>query len=179
MVIAILDVDYRGNGAHAACVVAQSWSSETPFETYVADIESVEEYEPGAFYRRELPCLLQVLGLLPSPPDVVVIDGYVWLSDGCKPGLGAYLFEALGAGVPVIGVAKTAFHGAENCPIVVQVQRGSSIKPLFLTAVGMEPAVAARLVHGMAGDHRIPTLLTATDQLSRSGADPAKDATLR
>lgn len=174
MLIAILDVDYRGNGAHAACVVAQSWSSETPSAAYATDIASVEEYEPGAFYRRELPCLLQVLSLLPSPPNVVVIDGYVWLSDAPKPGLGAYLYEALGGGVPIIGVAKTAFHGAESCPIVMRVLRGTSIKPLFVTAVGMEPEAAGRLVQGMAGPHRIPTLLAATDQLSRS--DSVKNA---
>jgi len=170
MTIAILDVDYRGNGARAACVVAESWSSEIPLATYICDIESVQEYEPGAFYRRELPCLLQVLGLLPSQPDAVVIDGYVWLSDASRPGLGAHLYQAMGVRTPVIGVAKTAFHGAASCPIVVQVQRGSSKNPLFVTAVGVGPAVAGAWVHGMAGPHRIPTLLTATDQLSRSGA---------
>jgi deoxyribonuclease V len=172
--IAILDVDYRANGARAACVIAESWASEIPFAYYVSDIESVQEYEPGAFYRRELPCLLQVLSVLPSQPDVVAIDGYVWLSDASKPGLGAYLHQAMGAKTPIIGIAKTAFHGAESCPIVVQVLRGSSRKPLFVTAVGVEPAVAGAWVQGMAGPHRIPGLLTAADQLSRSGSALSK-----
>jgi deoxyribonuclease V len=167
--IAILDVDYRGTGARAACVVAADWTSEAPSATFVCDIESVHDYEPGAFYRRELPCLLQVLGLLPAMPDVVVIDGYVWLSDEPRPGLGAHLYQALGSSVPVAGVAKTAFHGADACPLVMQVHRGSSQKPLFVTSVGVEPDLAGSWVKGMAGPHRIPTLLTATDQLSRSG----------
>lgn len=176
MTIAILDVDYRATGARAACVVAESWSSEVPSASYVSDIESVQEYEPGSFYRRELPCLLQVLSTLASPPDVVVIDGYVWLSSASKPGLGAYLYQAIGANTPVIGVGKTAFHGAESCPIVVQVHRGSSKKPLFVTAAGVEPVVAGSWVQGMAGAHRIPALLTATDQLSRSGSALSKNA---
>lgn len=170
MIIAILDVGYSASGARAACVLSESWSAAAPAATYFADIDSVEEYEPGAFYRRELPCLLQVLSLLTAPPDVVVIDGYVWLSDADKPGLGAYLYQALGARTPIIGVAKTAFHGAESCPIVYPVYRGNSTKPLFVTAVGVEPASAGGLVQSMAGPHRIPTLLTAVDQLSRSGS---------
>lgn len=175
--IAILDVDYRNGGARAACLLADEWSVQVPASAYFSDIDSVEEYEPGAFFRRELPCLLQVLKLLPSPPDIVVIDGYVWLSSSRRPGLGAHLYHAMGSTVPVIGVAKTAFHGAESCPIVVQVQRGSSKKPLFVTSVGVEPEVAGSWVQGMAGPHRIPTLLTAVDQLSRSSSTGQSAAT--
>lgn len=177
MTIAILDVDYKTNGARAACVIADSWSSDGVLATYVSDIKSVQAYEPGAFYRRELPCLLQVLGLLPSTPDAVVIDGYVWLSDAGSPGLGAHLYQALGARTPIIGVAKTAFHGVESSPIVVQVQRGSSKRPLFVTAAGVEPAIAGAWVKCMAGAHRIPILLAAADQLSRSGPVRSKSAT--
>lgn len=171
MMIAILDVDYRSNGARAACVTAQSWASEVPLATYVSDIESVHEYEPGAFYKRELPCLLRVLEQLPSRPDVVVVDGYVWLDEASRPGLGAHLHRALGGTTPVVGVAKTAFHGAESCPVVAQVRRGTSARPLFVTAVGVGLAEAAACVQGMAGLHRIPSLLAATDQLARSTFD--------
>lgn len=176
MTIAIVDVDYRGSGARAACVIAESWSSSIPLASHVVDIDSVEAYEPGAFYRRELPCLLQVLRLPASPPDVVVIDGYVWLSDASRAGLGAYLYQAMGARTPVIGVAKTAFHGAESCPVVASVLRGSSKKPLFVTATGMELGIAAALVRAMVGEHRIPALLAAADQLSRSGTAVGSDA---
>ncbi|MBB6564238.1 deoxyribonuclease V [Acidovorax soli] len=168
MRIAILDVDYRSNVARAACVTAPSWATELPLATHVSDIESVQEYEPGAFYKRELPCLLRVLEQLAAKPDVIVIDGYVWLDGACRPGLGAHLYQALGNATPVVGVAKTAFHGAETCPAVVQVRRGTSARPLFVTAVGVDLAEAAGWVRGMAGLHRIPSLLAAVDQLSRS-----------
>lgn len=167
MTIAFLDVDYRSDKARAACALAESWSSEVPSTVYVSDLASVPKYEPGAFYRRELPCLLQVLGLLTVSPDFLVVDGYVWLCDPANPGLGAHLYQTMGARAPVIGVAKTAFLAAESCPSVVKVHRGSSKKPLFVTAVGIPTELAATWVHGMAGPHRIPSLLAATDQASR------------
>ncbi len=64
--IAFLDVGYKGTGARAACVLADSWESESPNSTYVQDIDAVEPYEPGKFFLRELPCILSVLRLLPS-----------------------------------------------------------------------------------------------------------------
>jgi deoxyribonuclease V len=173
MKIAFLDVGYQGTGARAACVVADSWTADNPVASYVAAIDAVDEYEPGAFYRRELPCLLRVLALLPAPPDVVVIDGYVWLSDEPKPGLGAHLYQAVARRFPVIGVAKTAFHGVDDCALVSRVVRGSSEKPLYVSATGVELSVAAGLVREMAGPYRMPSLLTITDQLSRSDVQAA------
>jgi hypothetical protein len=75
MRIAFVDVDYKGTAARAACVLAESWEAEFSLSTYIQDIDSVELYEPGHFYRRELPCLLPVLQTLPSLPETVVVDG--------------------------------------------------------------------------------------------------------
>ncbi len=170
MTIAFLDVHYRGESARAACVVAESWEAESPIATFVQDIGAVEPYQPGSFYRRELPCLLAVLRLLPSLPEVIVIDGYVWLAPGNRPGLGAHLYDALARGTPVIGLAKSAFAGSASCPGVIPVLRGASARPLFVTAAGMEPYAAAQCVRAMAGKHRIPELAQMADRLSRSGA---------
>ena len=71
MTIAFVDVDYPGTGARAACVLIESWEAESPTSTYVQDIEAVEPYEPGSFYRREMPCILSVLRMLPSLPQTV------------------------------------------------------------------------------------------------------------
>lgn len=38
----------------------------------------IAPYQPGEFYRRELPCLLAVLACGPVA-EVIVVDGYVWL----------------------------------------------------------------------------------------------------
>ncbi len=47
-------------------------------------------------------------------PRYSVIDGYVWLDDQGKKGLGARLYDALDAQIPVIGVAKTLFATATS-----------------------------------------------------------------
>ena len=167
MTIALLDVHYKGTGARAACILGETWESESPSQTYVQFVGTAEPYEPGNFFRRELPCLLSVLRLLPSLPDVIVVDGYVWLSSVQRPGLGAHLYEALGKGTPVVGIAKSAFVGADSCSAVARVFRGNSRNPLFVTAVGMELMFAGQWVGRMAGKHRIPKMLRIADQLSR------------
>ncbi len=164
--IACVDVDYREEGAVAACMLFRAWEDEAPAESSTVRIDTVSPYRPGLFYKRELPCLLSVLRpvLDRGPLEAVVVDGYVWLRDEQAPGLGAHLHEALGRTVPVIGVAKTRFASALRA---VEVVRGDSQKPLYVTAVGVEVAEAARRVQGMHGPHRVPTLLRRVDQLCR------------
>src|SRR6476659_8189917 len=106
--IALLDVDYLEPGAVAAAVLAHTWVDPAPAAEVVAFRTEVAEYVPGEFYRRELPCLLAVVSRCPAMPDVIVVDGYVWLGPD-RPGLGARLHEALGGNVPVVGVGKTSF----------------------------------------------------------------------
>lgn len=96
-------------------------------------------------------------------PEVVLVDGYVWLGRD-RPGLGAHLFEALGGRVAVVGLAKTAFHGND---VALPVLRGTSKAPLFVTARGIDPILACAHVKAMAGPHRIPTLVARADALSR------------
>jgi deoxyribonuclease V len=160
--IAITDVAYFDDVAFAACVVALSWGDQFPADTRVVLRTPVEEYVPGAFWQRELPCLLGVLDGLRA--EVVVVDGYVWLDDAGRPGLGAHLHERLG--LPVVGVAKTAFDGSSHAH---HVMRGASKKPLYVTSVGMDADEAAAAVASMHGPHRLPTLLTLADHLARSG----------
>ena len=121
----------------------------------------------GAFYKRELPCILAVLQAAATPVEVVVIDGYVWLSEDRKPGLGARLFEALGGATVVVGVAKTGFAGSAFAETVL---RGDSEKPLYVTAAGVDATVAAGWIRGMHGEYRLPTLLRKVDRLCRDAA---------
>lgn len=159
---ACVDVDYRDACAVAACVVFDAWGDAAPaYERRIVSASAPAAYEPGAFYKRELPYLLAVLEGLDTI-DLVVVDGYVWL-DGGRPGLGAHLYEALGRRVAVVGVAKTAFRGATATAI----HRGTSKHPLHVGAVGIESALAATGIAGMFGPHRMPTLLTRVDMLSR------------
>ena len=105
------------------------------------------------------------------PVEAVIIDGQMWLREG-QPGPGARLHEALGARKVVIGVAKAAFAGGSAVPVL----RGDSSRPLYVTAAGTNAHGAAKLVRGMHGPHRVPTLLKRADQLARGHAalDPAK-----
>lgn len=160
---ACVDVHYTDH-AKVACLTFDSWQSDAPNSKYVSVIEHVEEYVPGQFYKRELPCILKILGKVKEPLEVLVIDGYVWLDGKQTPGLGAYLYRALDERVKIIGVAKNAFKGSLHTKMVY---RGRSKRPLFVTAAGSSLTEAARHIKTMHGDHRIPTLLKLVDQLSR------------
>jgi deoxyribonuclease V len=164
LMIACVDVDYREKGAVAAGVLFRDWADGCPSSEVVVRVDRVEPYEPGQFYRRELPCLLEVLNAIEPPPEAIVIDGYVWLGDETDPGLGAHLHRAIGERAAVIGVAKTRFHRAR---MVEEIRRGSGFRPLYVTAVGMDLADAARHVLEMHGPHRLPTLLKRVDRLCR------------
>lgn len=165
--IACTDVGYdnEADRARAACVVLSHWTDDRAASEHVVDVDDLQPYQPGQFYRRELPCLLAVLETLADPPDVVVIDGYVWLDADGRKGLGGYLFDSLQKRVPVIGVAKTKFATATDA---VQVHRGGSVRPLLVTAAGIDVHQAAQLIASMHGEHRLPTMLKRADQLSRS-----------
>ena len=166
--IACLDVHYADPRAAAACVVLSSWQASKPEECAVRTIDNVLPYEPGAFYRRELPCLEEALKALHRVPEILVVDGYVWLGQG-KKGLGAYLFEAIGSLGAVVGVAKTSFIGAEP---VGKVFRGQSRRPLFVSAVGMNLAEACAHVEEMHGKFRVPWAISEVDRLAREHNSP-------
>jgi deoxyribonuclease V len=146
----------------AAAVVFADWADGVAAAEYKTVCGGIAPYAPGEFYRRELPCLLEVLALVREPIDAIVIDGYVSLGD--KPGLGTHLHDALQRKAPIIGVAKTRFHAAG----AVEVLRGGSNAPLFVTTVNYDPMLAAEHIRAMHGPYRIPTSLKRVDRLSRS-----------
>jgi deoxyribonuclease V len=162
--LAFLDVAYAPDAAGVACVLADTWEAEYALATATTRIASAPApYQPGEFYRRELPLLLSLLKEVDPLPRILVIDGYVWLADR-DPGLGAHLFEAYGGTIPVVGVAKSRYRGDTRS---AQVLRGGSRRPLHVTAAGVDLSQTARWIASMHGPHRIPTLLQQVDSLSR------------
>lgn len=161
--IAALDAQYDEDSltAVAAAVLFQKWEDETFVVEYAAVCDRIQSYVPGEFYKRELPCLLAVLGKVAEPLDVIIIDGYVSL--GGQPGLGMRLWDAVDRKAPIVGVAKTRFLGAE----AAEVFRGNSKAPLYVTAAGTDVLKAAAKVITMAGSFRVPTLLKCVDRLAR------------
>jgi len=85
-----------------------------------------------------------------------------------RPGLGAHAHAEFG--IAVIGVAKSRFRTATHA---VPVLRGSSVRPLFVTAAGMPAVDAADLVRRMVGRHRLPDALRRADALARAGPPAA------
>jgi deoxyribonuclease V len=164
--IACLDAAYSQTSASAACVLFATWNAATPAQVLTWRQGAAAAYEPGAFYKRELPLLLAVLGQVRHRLATVIIDGYVWLDGERRPGLGAMLHEALPERTPVVGVAKTRFGDASAW--CIPVVRGSGRRPLFVTAVGIAAEEAAKCVRTMHGRHRIPTLLQLVDRQARA-----------
>lgn len=164
--IALFDVAYGEGSAGAACVLADGWRAPAG-RLRVSELALLPsaDYEPGKFYLREMPLILRLFARLAVRPDALVVDGYVWLGGEEKPGLGARLFTALHGAIPVVGIAKTPFRDDTwSTPIL----RGNSQRPLRVTAAGIDASVAARFVREMHGAHRIPSLVTEVDHLSRA-----------
>jgi deoxyribonuclease V len=167
-----VDVLYPDEGgARAALVVAADPAYSSIVEEHVTTLPSVAGYQPGQFYVRELPAIRAVLAST-GPLDLLIVDGYVDLDPQGRPGLGAHVHSALS--IPVIGVAKTAFRTASHA---IAVRRGQALKPLYVTAAGLEPVDAAALIQAMAGRFRRPDALRRVDQLTRGVATPKVDGT--
>lgn len=68
------------------------------------------------------------------------------------------------------GVAKCRFRTATHA---VPAQRGSAVRPLFVTAAGMPASGAADLVRRVAGRYRRPDALRRAGALARAGPTAA------
>ncbi len=87
MILAV-DLDYHESSATVAGISFDEWDDEESNEIHVSYMEGVADYIPGSFYKRELPCILSLLREHKLNPDIIVIDGYVYLDGVSEPGLG-------------------------------------------------------------------------------------------
>ena len=160
------DSYYFDDKAKTVCFAFENWTDENPIQIYTETIESNAEYEPGAFYKKELPCILGILSKISlKNEDIIIIDGYVILDNEGKYGLGGYLYESLDKKNAIIGIAKTRY--SQNTLHVVEVLRGESKNPLFVTAIGTDLQIAAQNVKNMQGEFRMPTILKKIDILTK------------
>lgn len=161
------DTYYLEDTARTVCIGFEDWPSTEILmtETEVSAIPG--DYISGEFYKRELPCILSLLKKWTlAENDLIVIDGYVVLDDNGKRGLGGHLYEAIQGKTPIIGVAKTNFATLNTAK--ASVYRGESKKPLFITSVGIDLALAAANITSMAGHYRMPDLLKKLDMLTKN-----------
>jgi deoxyribonuclease V len=164
--ILAFDTYYFDNKAKTVCLEFEKWNENKNFKIHTEIIENIEEYIPGEFYKRELPCIISLLNLIDLKNiEAIIVDGFVYLDDDKKYGLGGYLYEKLNKQIPIIGVAKTNFSSIEKNK--KSLLRGDSIKPLFITSIGIDLEEAFQKVASMAGEFRMPALLKELDRLTK------------
>ena len=173
MILAV-DVHYdpQNTWARTGGLVFRDWAASEAVAEFVTTLDDVSPYESGAFYKRELPCILPVVQHVLSrfSIETIVVDGFVDLAQGA-PGLGQHLHTRLEREIEVIGVAKNEFEGAPATAIT----RGISRNPLWISSTVDHAAAAAR-VASMVGQARIPLLLKRTDALARGTVSPIDEA---
>ena len=167
-----VDTYYFGEEkARTVGVVFNDFSDEAPSQVITAWSTEFEPYQPGLFYKRELPCILDCLAKINLADfDTIILDGFYKLKGdyGVEwSGLGEHLMSDLrGKGLlhPDLNiwcVAKTNFCRTDE--ISELVLRGTSEKPLYVQAMRDQKGVAT-LVKNMAGEYRLPKMLKILDK---------------
>ncbi len=164
--ILAFDTYYFDNKAKTVCLAFDNWATTDSYEIYSEIIETNEDYISGEFYKRELPCIMSLYKKINLDNiEAIIIDGFVFLDDGKKMGLGGYLYQTLASKIPIIGVAKTNYFTIEKDKRAIY--RGISINPIYITAIGIDLDMASELIQNMSGEYRIPTILKKLDTLTK------------
>lgn len=170
--ILIIDGDYneKVNTGHMVGVLIEEFESSEISGFITADVENIDKYESGAFYKRELKGIESLLnklnispGVFPYSIDCIVIDGYASFGDNSHKALGEYVNEKYY--IPVIGVAKNknSICKIEN----TEIYRGKSKNPLFITCAGCGHSNAKSCIKKMHGNNRLPYAIKLADSLAR------------
>lgn len=164
--ILAFDTYYFKNKAKTVCISFNCWTDNEPINIYDEITENIAHYEPGAFFKRELPCILSLLEKIDIRKiELIIVDSFVLLDDNGKLGLGGHLYQKLNREIPVIGVAKSGFHS--NKLNTKELLRGNSKKPLFISSIGIDLNLAYENIKSMNGNYRMPTLLKILDTKTR------------
>lgn len=171
--IVAFDTYYYENSAKTVGIGFHNWT-DNEFAIIKSEIiEGVSDYEPGKFYKRELPCILSLLNKFEiSGIMTIIVDGYTTIDNQGKNGLGGYLYESLDRKTPVVGVAKNRFK--LNSKNAKEILRGNSSNPLFISALGIDLNLATEKIKSMHGDYRIPTILKMVDLQTKEKVDNNK-----
>lgn len=183
--IAGVDVGYdmQRNLGRASIVVIDVESME-PVISAQAYLTPGFPYVPGFLSFREVPVILQALACLPSPPDMLMVDGQ-GIAHPRRFGIAAHL--GVETGLPSIGVAKSLLTGRYEEPgelkgsqsvlldrkapeIIGTVLRSKDrVKPLFISPghrVSQESAV--KIVQQCLTKYRLPEPTRLADKFSKT-----------
>lgn len=142
------------------------WEDKEAQKIISCTYNDVLPYESGMFYKRELPCVLELLKKVELDKlTAIIVDGHCFVNNERKFGLGGYLWESLDKRVPIIGVAKRSFNNTEK--VSKEVYRGKSNNPLYVSAIDFDIEEAVAKIKSMHGAYRIPTILKQVDAETR------------
>ncbi|WP_213011891.1 endonuclease V [Paractinoplanes toevensis] len=177
-----LDISYAVGSRHAvAAAVTIGVGDLRGREVAVAEGDISFPYVPGLLAFRELPLLLEALGRLETPPEVLVCDGY-GIAHPRRFGLASHLGVLLD--LPSFGVAKNDFIGTHDEPgerrgewsaledggelLGRAVRTQTGVKPVFVS-VGhrISLADATDLAIALSPHFRIPEPTRQADIISR------------
>lgn len=165
MMILALDVHYKETYAKAVGVLF-NWEDTKPQKVFSKNIAQVEEYISGQFYKRELPCILELLKQIDlEKVECIIVDGHVYVNNDKTLGLGGHLYHSLKEKFPVIGVAKNSFINTEK--VSFPIYRGESTQSLFVSTIGTDIDEMSKRIQNMKGNYRIPTILKELDRITK------------
>lgn len=181
--IAGIDVAFPNSGKTTrAAVVLLEYPSLRLVEQVVHESPTVIPYIPGVLSFREGGAVLQALGKLVNPPDILMFDG-----QGVAHPLGLGIASHVGVilNMPTIGIAKSCLVGDYNEPeqfkgattdLVVRgqhcgyvVRSRTNVKPLFISPghlITKEQALSLALE--CVTKFRLPEPTRLADKLSKS-----------
>ena len=160
-----IDVHYKETYVKTVGVFFD-WEDETSKGIITTIINEVAEYESGQFYKRELPCILELLKQIDlEKVDCIIVDGHVYVDNDKKLGLGGHLYQSLHKKIPIIGVAKKSFINTEE--VSFPIFRGESKVPLYISSIGIDTEIAVEKVQNMYGNFRRPDVLKQLDTMTK------------
>ncbi len=179
--VAGVDVGFEDGGkVTRAAVVLLSLPGLAPTEKALARQPTRFPYVPGLLSFREVPAVLEALGSLSTPPDMLLCDGQGYAHPR-RFGVACHL--GLWTGLPSIGVAKTRLigeHGpvpegrGEWCPLTDKeevigavLRTRGGVKPIYVSIghrVSLESAVD--IVMRCTPRYRLPETTRQADRLA-------------
>ena len=162
-----LDTYYYEDIAKTVGVIFNDWSDKKPLDIISSWTTQFDPYIPGEFWKRELPCIVNLLDLLNLDDfSIFIVDGFVDVLDEklgiTKPGLGRKLEEKY-PDKEVIGVAKSKFGKTEK--ISAKIQRGPrGSRYLYVQACKMNNKEAGKIIYTMYGEYKLPEMLRILDK---------------
>jgi len=178
--VAGVDVAYANDMAYAAVVVFNLTDLKV-LEKAVASKTARFPYVPGMLSFREGPVIMEALGKLKAPPDLLMVDGH-GIAHPRRFGIASHI--GLLTDIPAIGCAKTILLGdyeelqgtrgsisyltEGQVTIGAVVRTRTAVKPVFVSIghlIDLNDSI--RIILKSCRGYRLPEPIRAADHLSR------------